>query len=271
MEKETNEFVSYLFQTQTHIHENIKFADQKAAAFITLNSGVVGALYAGNLFLPRGADPAVVKSSFLAFSFLLISIGLFGVVLWPYGVGLQEKLDPEWSDLAVPEKITDNRKDAFIRIFVPEDGSTPKLDDRLTGNLCAFVHTRSEINNRKYEWLKYSIKVAYVGWFTAVLLVLLARLLTPNAASSQQAVNLDIADWWIPTPSPQAVNFDMADGWIPWPKPPKSPKSPSHNNHRHHSNHSARPATFTRPKGKPTTGHQPGNADGSLERSLRPA
>jgi hypothetical protein len=92
MQDQTRDFVSYLFQTQNHIHENIKFADQKAVAFITLNSGVVGVLYAGNLFLPRAANLVVTGFSIAAFSLLLVSIGLASAVLWPYGVELQKIL-----------------------------------------------------------------------------------------------------------------------------------------------------------------------------------
>lgn len=90
-----DETISYLVATQNHIHENIKFADQKAAVFLTINSALLGTLYGNREALLPSGNCTVTQFSVLTFVLLLLSILLAALVLFPRGVKMHREVEGE--------------------------------------------------------------------------------------------------------------------------------------------------------------------------------
>jgi len=72
-----NETLNLLLINQQHIHENIKFADQKATAFIGLNAALLGVIY--KLIDLDISNPATVV--FGSFACLSLAVGT-GFAIW---------------------------------------------------------------------------------------------------------------------------------------------------------------------------------------------
>lgn len=73
--------VELLLQNQQHIHENIKFADQKAAAVIGANTALLALVYS----LIDNKDLCALSLGFLCCSLLTSSAGLAFLVVKPRG------------------------------------------------------------------------------------------------------------------------------------------------------------------------------------------
>ena len=70
-----------LLANQQHIHENIKFADQKAIVIIGINGGLLGAIYP---IMAPGNWRSLVFGAIVSTT-LSAGIGLAMTVIWPRG------------------------------------------------------------------------------------------------------------------------------------------------------------------------------------------
>lgn len=160
--------ISFLLGTHAHIHENIKFADQKALVVIVLNTGLIGGLYKDHIL--DGADPFV---KIVAISmFLILSLGiLFSViVIRPRGSEIPKKM----RGFSNPMKITnwDNAEDY-------KDGFENSSDEVLVNDLLDFVYSRSTINKKKYFYLKLAILISFIGWVLGLIAILVKNGIIP--------------------------------------------------------------------------------------------
>lgn len=159
--------LAYLGETQSHIHENIKFADQKATAFFAINSTVLASLFSADLFIYQNHSIELQVFSAITFAVLASAIFLASMVLKPRGVEMHREV--ENGECAIPEKIAAQTLSDFKERFHPNDS---ELEQKIVADMCSLVHVRSRVNDKKYEWLKRSIKMSFLAWALTVSLVL---------------------------------------------------------------------------------------------------
>jgi hypothetical protein len=161
----------YLLHTHTHILENIKLADQKATAFIAIDSAIIAALFGAKLLILNPADPWITWLSIASFTLLGVAVVLGGFVIWPRGEKIADRA--EGGDLAVPSKISRLHKSPTELAAAVNSAAA---NATLTDQLAALVLVRSQINDKKYFWLKGSIIVSALGMVSAATFVILHSL-----------------------------------------------------------------------------------------------
>ena len=170
--------IDYLFQIHSHIYENIKFADQKAAALTVTSSAIIGALHSGDLFLIKSEPhiPQVYCTLFSILVFLLLCFGvlLSALVILPRGETFGNYVGP--SDLALSFKIAHNG--TYKKFSENLDKAT---ESELQDHLSALVFIRAKINDRKYTFLKWTIYFSISGWLGAGVLVLTKTFILQDA------------------------------------------------------------------------------------------
>lgn len=162
----TKDTLELLLINQQHIHENIKFADQKAAAFIGINGALLSVVY-GMMSLDL-SNPAIVAFSLLACMSLAIGIGFAVWTIKPRG----DKNKQRGPGVIDSVRISQLSLEQYIaRLDVISDAELVK-------ELRTFIYDRSVIDREKYEKLKVSIPFSAVGWllslFTAAMVKVLA-------------------------------------------------------------------------------------------------
>lgn len=185
--------INYLFETQSHIHENIRFADQKAGATIGLNLAVFTALANGQVILPLLPEPIWAAAQIGTGVLLFLSTGVSAWVVYPRGAKAHHELPDGFGDCAVPEKIQKKWKhvEDFTRAFAGFSAQEPTVPDQLVKDLAALVWVRARINERKYRRLKFAMGIAFLSWASAAFLVarpwvdpLVKRIAQPDASAS---------------------------------------------------------------------------------------
>ncbi|WP_321288256.1 Pycsar system effector family protein [uncultured Sunxiuqinia sp.] len=152
MEKLWNK-ISFLLGTQAHIHENIKFADQKSLVVIIINTGLISGLY--KIGILDYSHSLLLLSAVI--SFLCLSFGiLFSIfAIWPRGENKNSGVG-----FSNPVRIT-----RWENIKTYKEGFKDSNPENLMDDLLELVFDRSSINKKKYYWLKWAIRVSLVGWF----------------------------------------------------------------------------------------------------------
>lgn len=143
------------------VHENIKFADTKAAFFFTLNGGLIALLYAIKP-LSQG-----ITTKFLVFCQLAVCLVLAAgsaltvFVIWPRGRRSRKRgkgfIDAE-------------RIYQFHSADLFHSECCAVSDEKALLQANHFLYDRAEINRRKYLWLRRAIAVSSVGWAAALLI-----------------------------------------------------------------------------------------------------
>ena len=146
--------IELLLANHQLVHENIKFADQKASILITLNGGLIAGVYAL-------IDASIPRAPFLGFTVCVLLAVAIGFALWV--------IRPRGSEHRHrgPGVIDAIR----ISLYTFEDFkarvSTISRAD-LVGELQAFLYDRARIDERKYRFVRYSLAVSAIGWLGAL-------------------------------------------------------------------------------------------------------
>ena len=157
--------LDYLYQCHAIAIENIKVADQKATAFIPINSAILGSLYGAGLLI---LDPTRILwslASTVGFLVLITGTLLSIFVIWPRGTYLFARFPG--AELINPRSITTKFKNPEEYAAAIHAADTSKLEDNLT----AFVFLRSTLSNIKFDWLMKAIVVSAIGWLLAGFLI----------------------------------------------------------------------------------------------------
>ena len=155
--------ISYLLSTHQHVHENIRFADQKALAIFVLNTSLIAGLYGIGILKPAKSGLAVF--CIITFILLAIAVLLSMAVMWPRGFEIRIK---RGKGLADPLRIAlwENDEKGYI-------GRVSAIDDNeLIEEISYLVLDRSKINDAKYYYLRWGIGISIVAWFTSLLVIL---------------------------------------------------------------------------------------------------
>jgi hypothetical protein len=154
--------LGFWLQTQQHIHENIKFADTKAAQLIAIDGALLGALYA----IADWANVVLLGFGLLATASLALAIAASFKAVWPRGE----------ENMRRGEGVVDAIR---IRLF-PEvafmERSAMISHAELLDELREFVYDRSCIDHAKYHWLQISFRLSCMGWIVAFVVAIANRL-----------------------------------------------------------------------------------------------
>jgi len=155
--------IELLLLNHQQIHENIKFADQKAGAVIAADTAVLALTYSQ-------IEPAKLSHLFilgvLVCLILSIAIGLAFFVVRPRG----EKNREIGAGFVDSIRISLYSHDQFQAKLSQLD-----LGD-LLGEVQTLVYDRAHIDQRKYFYLRVSLIVSLVGWTVALLLAFWLKL-----------------------------------------------------------------------------------------------
>jgi Family of unknown function (DUF5706) len=165
----------FLVSTHAHIHENVKFADAKAIAFIAINSGVVASLFSNKMLFLRGQPVAMVLLSSAAFGLLAAGVVLSTLVIWPRGLDVETGIDG--GKLTMPSKIA-----AHLGVQDYADAVRNAAPNDLTNDLAALVLARARINQRKFLLLRWAIIISLVGLLVAGAFVAVTALAANQAS-----------------------------------------------------------------------------------------
>jgi len=147
--------LQFLLGTQQHIHENIKFADQKAAQVITLNTAAIAAVYA----VVALSQSRHVLVAFGAWIFLSIGIGYAVSAIRPRG----EQNEQRGPGLLDAVRIVQQGPEAYYAAL-----SSASVE-RLTKEMQEFIYDRACIDRDKYTELRRSLFYSAAGWSVSLL------------------------------------------------------------------------------------------------------
>ncbi len=155
----------YLAQTHVHVVENIKLADQKATAFVVIDSAVLGALYGAKLLIPVTSCPVIMILSLTTFGLLALGVVLACRVLWPEGEKMAHRVPG--GELAIPSKIYGQHAspESYRDAVVAAQGN-------LTAQLASLTWVRCKTNDVKYWYLRQAIRASVLGLASAAVFVL---------------------------------------------------------------------------------------------------
>lgn len=148
---EAKDAINQLLVNQQQIHENIKFADQKAGAITAINTALLSVIYqlvsdSKPFTLPLGWYAALVLSSAI-----VVAIG----VVWPRG-GVGRSRGTGMVDAGRIAQFPD--ESAFI------ERCKTASDLALLREARIFVYDRARIDAIKYSWLRVSLLLSSFGW-----------------------------------------------------------------------------------------------------------
>jgi hypothetical protein len=144
-----------LLTSHQHIHENIKFADQKAAFFVTLDGAVLTAVYS----LIRPGDYVCDVIGYEICALLLLAMGFGVYTIWPRALLRRGNLKPGVID---PIRIRKFKEEEFLARCIAIN------DDELQCEARQLIYFRATTNYTKYWWLTFSLVVSIAGWLSAI-------------------------------------------------------------------------------------------------------
>jgi hypothetical protein len=161
-EMNTMETIELLLLNHQHIHENIKFADQKAGAVAAADGALLALTY--NLIDPWKMPNAVI-AGLLVCLILSIAIGYSFWVVRPRG-GQNRRRGPGVVD--------------SIRISLYSHDQFQTKSDEMKGpellyELRSFIYDRSYIDDRKYFYLRVSLTMSAIGWASALIFAVVVK------------------------------------------------------------------------------------------------
>jgi len=169
--------LALLLQNQQQIHENIKFADQKAAAFIAINSALLGVIHS---FVPLSLSRPVISALGAAAALCLaLGIGFAAWTIKPRGSQNEARGPGVIDSVRISQQTL---KDFLDRI---RDAS----DTQLLNELRTFIYDRAIIDREKYRSLAISFRWSIAGWLLSLMVVLLVKLAVETSPKDEtQAV-----------------------------------------------------------------------------------
>jgi hypothetical protein len=147
--------IELLLLNHQQIHENIKFADQKASALIAAN----GALLALTYSLIDQKVPFSLSIGFPLCLLLAVAIGLSFWVVKPRGER-NRKRGPG---------VVDSIRICLYSLEAYKARLSDISTDELLDELRTFIHDRAWIDARKYLFLRRSLIASAIGWITALM------------------------------------------------------------------------------------------------------
>lgn len=163
-EIDSKDAVALLLLNQQHIHENIKFADQKAAAFIGINGALLSVIY-GMIRLDT-SNPATVVFGSLACLSLAIGIGFAVWTIKPRGEQNKER-GPGVIDSARISQLSLEQYLSRMKEISDAD---------LLKELRTFIYDRSVIDREKYKKLNVSLPFSAAGWLLSLIAAVLVKM-----------------------------------------------------------------------------------------------
>ena len=148
---------------QQHIHENIKFADQKAVAFIGINTALLGAIY--GMVTIDGSSLATIILGALACVSLAIGIGFAIWTIKPRGERNRDRGPGVIDSVRIPLFSLEQYLSRMEQIS----------DDDLLLELRTFIYDRAVTDREKYEKLKVSLPFSSVGWLLSLATAVLVK------------------------------------------------------------------------------------------------
>lgn len=162
--------IELLLLNHQQIHENIKFADQKASALIAAN----GALLALTYSLIDRKVPYSLSIGLPLCLLLAVAIALSFWVVKPRGERNRERGPGVIDSIRICLYSLEDYQARLSAI------STAELLDELR----TFVHDRAYIDSRKYFFLRGSLIASAIAWIAALLFAAWSKLyITSNVAS----------------------------------------------------------------------------------------
>lgn len=152
---DAHQTLTLLLMNQQQIHENIKFADQKAAAITALNTALMGGIFG----LAAPAQPGLTQLLLPALALLVLGIVTSVCVLWPRG-GVGRRRGRGLIDAGRIAQFSD--ASAFVA------ACRGAADGALLDEARTFVFDRATIDRRKYRWLRVSLVLSGIGWLLAL-------------------------------------------------------------------------------------------------------
>lgn len=146
--------LAFLVAVSEGVHENIKFADTKAAVLITLNAGLIAGLYGA-------IDPTnvhVLWAGLLVCFVLAVSIAIAFGTIWPRG----DRNARRGAGLVDAIRIAQLGEERFVTDYIE---ASPSM---LLQEMAVFLHDRAYIDKRKYQWLRVALVIAAIGWLLAL-------------------------------------------------------------------------------------------------------
>ncbi|WP_367848008.1 hypothetical protein [Rhodoferax sp. WC2427] len=157
--------VEMLFQNNQQIHENIKFADQKAGAVITANTALLALIYST---IPSGAVLCKLWTGFLVCFILAVAIALAFFAIKPRGS----------RNLRRGPGVVDSIRINLYGLRDYLDRAATISEDDFLCELRTLIHDRSHIDERKYFYLRASLGVSALGWLAALVFAAWVKLQT---------------------------------------------------------------------------------------------
>jgi hypothetical protein len=147
-----------LLLNQQHIHENLKFADQKASGLIALNAALIGAIYP----LARPHNQLSIWVGVFAFA-MIAGIACSLCVIYPRGH--RRRCEQGKQGIVDADRICQHPSmEAYA------SACANISDEELLKEARELIYHRSKINRKKYTFLRRSIWVSVVGWLGALIL-----------------------------------------------------------------------------------------------------
>lgn len=148
--------MALLLTSQEHIHENIKFADQKAVALIGINGALLGVLYP----LIPATELKPLIAGLIVCILLAAGIGLATWVIRPRG----EKNYNRGAGVIDSIRIAQFSLDDFL-----SQAETISNKDLLL-EIRTFIYDRAAIDRKKYFFLKFSLYISLTAWLASLIL-----------------------------------------------------------------------------------------------------
>ena len=155
--------IELLLMHQQQIHENIKFADQKAIQILTLDGVLLGILF--NEFLDKNH---INQSMIALFICLILLVGISSAIYVIYPRGNCSFI--RGKGVIDSARIIQFSQESFIT-QCSEISNIALLEELRT-----FIYDRVTIERSKYKFLRASIAISSVGWIMMILFSGLAKL-----------------------------------------------------------------------------------------------
>jgi hypothetical protein len=160
---EQKDVIQFLLMNHQHIHENIKFADQKASALIAVNSGLLALTYS----LIQSKIKTTIFLGFTVSFFLAIAIAFSFWVIKPRG-GLSKDKDFGVID---PKRIAKYKLEEYLNAM-----NQLSIEEFMI-ELKIFIYDRAFIDEQKYYFLKFALIFSFMGWILNLLFAIFIKLM----------------------------------------------------------------------------------------------
>ena len=148
--------ITLLLANHQHIHENIKFADQKAMVFIALNTGLLGIIY------------PILENQSLAVK--IIGLGICSVLLVGIGMGVFV-IRPRGGTMCHDVGVIDPNRISRFELNDYLNRAEGISSQELLVEIRTFIYERAKTNVKKYKIISRQMLISMLGWTIALILI----------------------------------------------------------------------------------------------------